>query len=245
MGRATAELLDQLRDGGWPVAIGVSVPGAVNRHDGTVEFAPNLEWRHARFGAELARSLPAHLPVLLGNDADLAILAEHVRGGARDCADVVYLIGRVGVGGGIIVNGEPLRGRDGYAGEVGHNVVDPSGPPCHCGKHGCLETFVGEAALLAAAGRHEPPTVQSVARLFADAQAGDPAALGAVTVVAGWLGRAIAELMNVFNPERVVLGGSLAGVLATAPSALQAAVEQNRITTTGCPARPAARRARG
>jgi predicted NBD/HSP70 family sugar kinase len=241
VGRAITALLDQLGGAGWPVAIGVSVPGAVNRHDGTVEFAPNLEWRHARFGAELARTLPEHLPVLVGNDADLAILAEHVRGGARDCADVIYLIGRVGVGAGIIVNGEPLRGLDGYAGEVGHNVVDPSGPPCHCGKHGCLETFVGEAALLAAAGREEAPTVENVARLFADAQAGDRAAFGAVTTVAGWLGRAIAELMNVFNPERVVLGGSLAGVLATAPVALQAAVEENRISTIGCSAdlRPA------
>jgi predicted NBD/HSP70 family sugar kinase len=83
--------------------------------------------------------------------------------------------------------------------------------------------------------------VENVARLFADAEAGDRSALGAVTTVAGWLGRAIAELMNVFNPERVVLGGSLAGVLATAPVALQAAVEENRISTIGCSAdlRPA------
>jgi predicted NBD/HSP70 family sugar kinase len=239
--QAVQELRAKVAGGVGAVSIGVSVPGAVNRRDGTVEFAPNLEWRHAAFGAELAHSLPANLPVLLGNDADLAVLAEHVRGGARDCADVIYLIGRIGVGAGIIVNGQPLRGHDGYAGEVGHNVVDPSGPPCHCGKHGCLETYVGETALLAAAGRDEPATTQTVSRLFTDAQAGDELALGAVRAVACSLGRGIAELMNVFNPERIMLGGSLATVLMLNPEVLRTAVEANRISTTGPPAdiRPA------
>ena len=73
--------------------------------------------------------MPAGLPVSIGNDADLAVLAEHLRGNARDCDDVIYLMGRIGVGAGIIVNGRPLRGHDGLAGEVGHNVVDASGPP--------------------------------------------------------------------------------------------------------------------
>ena len=118
----------------------------------------------------LAGALPAHLPVTVGNDADLALLAEHVRGAARDCTDVIYLIGRVGVGAGIIINGEPLRGRDGYAGEVGHNVVDPSGPLCHCGKQRLPgDLHRGRAPCLHAAGRDEAPTPDAVDRVFADA----------------------------------------------------------------------------
>ena len=104
-----------------------------------------------------ARCSPSGCPtarrIVVGNDADLSVLAEHRRGVARGVDDVVYLLGRVGVGAGIIVNGVAMRGFDGHAGEIGHNVLDPAGPPCHCGKHGCTETFVGEGALLTAAGR--------------------------------------------------------------------------------------------
>ncbi len=148
----------QVGNGTWPVGIGVSIPGTVDRHNGTVEFAPNLNWRHEPFGTMLAALAPAGLPVIIGNDADLAVVAEHQHGSARDCDDVVFLMGRIGVGAGIIVNGLPLRGHDGHAGEVGHNVVDASGPKCHCGKRGCVETYVGEVALLRLAGRRGTPS---------------------------------------------------------------------------------------
>ena len=115
---------------------------------------------------------------MLGNDADLSVLAELGRGSARGCADVVYLIGRIGVGAGIVANGLPLTGRDGRAGEVGHNVVQTDGPLCHCGKRGCLETIIGDVALLALAGRRVDPTEENVAAVFADARAGDEQALG-------------------------------------------------------------------
>jgi predicted NBD/HSP70 family sugar kinase len=141
------------------------------------------------------------------------VLAEHLRGNARDCDDVIYLMARIGVGAGIIANGRPLRGYEGFAGEVGHNVVDPSGPHCHCGKRGCVETFIGEQALLTLAGRDEAATTESVAKVFADAFNGDPLAASAVRTVADALGRTIASLVNIFDPERVLLGGSLAGVL--------------------------------
>jgi predicted NBD/HSP70 family sugar kinase len=211
----------------WPVGIGVSVPGTVNRHDGMVEFAPNLVWRHAGFGATLAGLAPDGLQVSIGNDADLAVLAEHLRGNARDCDDVVYLMGRIGVGAGIIVNGSPLRGHDGFAGEVGHNVVDSSGPLCHCGKRGCIETYVGEAALMQLAGRAGTPTAASVAAVFAGARAGEQAAADAVRSVAESLGRAVADLVNVLNPQRVVLGGSFAAVYDFAADLVEKAVTAN------------------
>jgi predicted NBD/HSP70 family sugar kinase len=212
----------QVDPGAWPVGIGVSVPGTVDRRTGTVGFAPNLTWRKEEFGAMLAELAPPGLPVMVGNDADLAVVAEHLRGSGRDCDDVVYLIGRIGVGAGIIVNGSPLRGHDGHAGEVGHNVVDVSGPPCHCGKRGCVETYVGESALLALAGRDETATAEAV---FADATAGDQRAMAAVVAVAAALGRTIANLVNVLNPERVLLGGSFTEVFRIAGDEVVQAIE--------------------
>jgi predicted NBD/HSP70 family sugar kinase len=209
----------------WPIGIGISVPGTVDWHSGTVEFAPNLTWRHEEFGAMVAALAPPGLRVVVGNDADLAVIAEHVRGGGRGSDDVVYLIGRIGVGAGIIVNGAPLRGHDGYAGEVGHNVVDASGPQCHCGKRGCVETYVGENALLELAGRSEPATAGSIAAVFADAAAGDERASSAVRAVAAALGRTIASLVNVLNPERVLLGGSFTEIFQLAETEMLQALD--------------------
>jgi predicted NBD/HSP70 family sugar kinase len=225
----TAESLDRMRLEGMPgsalAGVGVSVPGTVDRHSGHVGVAPNLGWRDEAFGSLLADLLPSGVPIAVGNDADLAVLAEHRRGSARDCEDVVFLMGRVGVGAGILVGGQPLRGRDGHAGEIGHNVVDVSGPPCHCGKNGCTETYIGDGALLERAGRQLPPTEDAVAALFADARAGDEPAMRAVRAVADPLGRAIANLVNTLNPARVILGGSLSSLLDLARAEIEASLE--------------------
>jgi predicted NBD/HSP70 family sugar kinase len=214
------EAIDRLRAAGirgtTPAGIGVSIPGTIDRRTGHVSVAPNLGWRDVEFGALVAKHAPAGLPIVIGNDADLAVLAEHQRGSGRGCDDLVFLMGRVGVGAGIISNGVPLRGHDGHAGEIGHNVVDVSGPPCHCGKNGCVETYVGDGALLAHAGRPLPPTDEAVAEVYAAARAGDRRALAAVRAVAEPLGRAIAALVNTLNPERVLLGGSLSKLLELA-----------------------------
>lgn len=209
-----------------PEAIGISVPGTVDRHTGVVGFAPNLEWRNEAFGECLARLTAGSVPVYVGNDADLSILAEHTRGVARDSPDAVYLIGRFGVGAGIIANGVALRGGDGHAGEVGHNVVDPAGPACHCGKRGCLETYVGAAALLAAAGHDGPPTTERVGRLLRDAHDGQERPLEAVATVARALGRGLASLINTLNPQLVILGGSLSDVLSLAREEIETALER-------------------
>jgi predicted NBD/HSP70 family sugar kinase len=209
------------------VGIGVSVPGTVRANTGRVEFAPNLNWRHAPFGELIHELAPPGLPVTVGNDADLAVRAEQLRGNARDCDDVIYIMARIGVGAGIIVGGRTLRGHHGLAGEVGHNVVDASGPPCHCGKRGCVETFIGENAMLAMAGRATPANPETVAELFADAQSGDALALKAVRTVADALGRTIANLANVLNPERVLLGGSLSGVLEIAGDDIRRSLDEH------------------
>jgi len=208
------------------LGVGVSVPGTVDRRTRTVGVAPNLEWRDARLGDLLTHRLGSHLPVAVGNDADLAVLAELRRGMARGCDDVVYLIGRMGVGAGIVVNGAPLQGRDGRAGEVGHNVVDASGPECHCGKRGCLETFIGDAALLRLAGREPARTEETIAAVFEAACAGDRQCLAAVRTIAVWVGQAIGNLVNTLNPQRIILGGSLSMVLEVARPEIEQALQQ-------------------
>lgn len=223
--------LDRLvSPGAWPVGIGVSLPGTVGSRDGVIEFAPNLQWHQEPFGAILADTVPKGLPVHLGNDADLAVTAERLRGTGRGSDEIVFLMGRIGVGAGIVSGGRALRGQHGHAGEVGHNVVDPSGPRCHCGKRGCVETYIGEKALLKLAKRRRPPTAENVAALFADARRGDPQAAQAVRTVAEALGHTVASLVNVLNPERVILGGSLAAVFDFATREVEDAVKEYAMT---------------
>jgi predicted NBD/HSP70 family sugar kinase len=221
---AVAGLSSAVASPGRMCGVGVSIPGTVDPSSNHVGVAPNLGWEDVPLGGMLQQVLPPGVPVVVGNDADLAVLAEHQRGNARGCDDVVFLIGRIGVGAGIIINGVPVRGRDGHAGEIGHNVLDPPGPLCHCGKHGCIETFLGESALLELAGRRLPRTDAKVAALFADAHGGDTLALGAVKAAAETLGRTIANLLNTLNPERVILGGSMGEVLDLARPEVEAAM---------------------
>jgi predicted NBD/HSP70 family sugar kinase len=208
-----AALAEAVPVGAWPVGIGVSIPGTVRRSDGGVDHAPNLQWRDVPFAQLLAERTARQLPIYLGNDADLGALAEHLRGVGRASGDLLYLSGKIGVGGGLIVDGRQLAGSAGFAGEIGHMVLDPAGQSCHCGSTGCLETFVGDAALLRFSGRTGIPGRASVAALVADARAGDEAALAGIRTVAGWLGLGIANVVNLLNPEMVITGGSLADVL--------------------------------
>lgn len=230
---ALPRLRQMVSPGSSTAGIGVSVPGTVDRRSGHVSVAPNIDWRDVPLGALLRQMLPPRLAIAVGNDADLAVLAEHHRGGARNLDDVVFLLGRVGIGAGIIANGQPLRGHDGYAGEIGHNVVDSNGPPCHCGKHGCVETYIGEGALLRLAGREQPPSDEATAAVFADARAGDQVALNAVRGVAESLGRAIASLVNTLNPQSVMLGGHLSELLDIARADVERTLFEHTLEARG------------
>jgi predicted NBD/HSP70 family sugar kinase len=233
-----AELLAEIERGAVVVGAGVAVPGMVRRRDGQVRQAPNLGWQDAPVGAVLAQAFG--LPVTVGNDADLGIRAEHVRGAAAGVDDAVYLSGHSGIGAGIIAGGVPLGGRAGYAGEVGHIVVNPGGLPCHCGSRGCWETECGEERLFELAGRAHDGGLAGVRGVVAAAAAGDADARSALEHVAGWLGRGTANVVNVLNPEVVILGGALKEILdatgdtvraAFATAALAAPLEQVRIVT--------------
>lgn len=193
------------------VGCGVAFYGIVRRQDGFIHLAPNLAWRDVPLGAELSAALGDAFPVTVGNDADLGGLAEYVRGVGHDSRTMLYVAGEVGVGGGLIVDGRPFGGAGGYAGEIGHLVVNPDGLTCRCGSRGCWETEIGELALLRHAGRRLGGNRrQAIAAVLRRAAAGEPAARTAVQHVGRWFGIGLAGLVNTLNPDRVVIGGMLA-----------------------------------
>jgi predicted NBD/HSP70 family sugar kinase len=189
------------------IGVGVAVVGVVRRRDGLVSMAPNLGWENQPLGEVLARALPLAVPLAVANEADLAALAEHRRGAARDVDHVLFLSGEVGVGGGLIVDGRPMTGVAGYGGEVGHLPMNPTGLACRCGSIGCWETEVGANALLRRAGRSPDAGRAEVDAVLRDAEAGVPAALAALDDLGHWLGRGLGGLVNLLDPELVVLGG--------------------------------------
>jgi predicted NBD/HSP70 family sugar kinase len=224
IGKVARELLGELAPNAFCTGAGAAVPGMVRARDGMVRQVPNLGWTDVPLGQVLAEELG--LPVTVGNDADLGVLAEHVRGAAVDCDDVVYLAGHSGIGAGVFTSGRPLVGNDGYAGEVGHLVVNPGGIECHCGSRGCWETEAGEERLFELAGRPAGGGLAAVREVVAAVGDGDAAAAAAIRHVATWLGTGTAGVVNVFNPEVVILGGALAEIYAAAAPTVQAAVEE-------------------
>ncbi len=212
------------------VGIGVAVAGVVRRRDGLVRLAPNLGWTDEPLGHRLAAALRTDAPIAIANEADLGGLAEHRRGAAIGEANVIYVAGEVGVGGHVTVGGRPLDGAAGYAGEIGHMVVNPGGAACACGSFGCWETEIGERAMLVRAGRSPAGGAAAVDELVDAAMAGEPAARASVAHVGMWLGIGIASLVNIFDPSLVVLGGVLSRIHPLVGSELDAALERHALS---------------
>jgi glucokinase len=206
--------------GGPPIGIGV--PGMVDRA-GRLRFSPNLPQAH---GVDWHVLLSEQMPqrrFLIENDANLAALAEHRLGAARGFDHVLTVTLGTGIGGALIVDGRLRVGGHGYAGEIGHMVVDPAGPPCPCGRRGCWERYAsgGGLGLLAreAAMAGRLPAVVAVAGgdpesvrgedVTAAALAGDSDAGRVVEEVGWWVGFGLANLACVLDPQRIVLGGGL------------------------------------
>lgn len=204
--RITAEALEEAAAHRLaPAAAGLALPGLVS--GGTVRQAPNLGWHEADaerlFGEALTALRPgtAGLALTSDNEANMAALAELWFGTHGDLRTFLHLTGEIGVGGAIVVHGELLRGAHGFAGEIGHLVVDAEGRRCRCGSRGCLEQYAGQAALLRSA---EATGVPDLARR---AGTGDPLALAALAEAGRMLGRALSGAVNLLDPEAVVLGG--------------------------------------
>jgi predicted NBD/HSP70 family sugar kinase len=189
------------------VGVGVAVAGVVRRADGLVSMAPNLGWVDQPLGDRLARVLGDDLPISVGNEADLAAIAETRRGVASGADHVLFISGEVGVGGGLIIDGRPFTGVAGYGGEIGHLPVNPDGRRCTCGAVGCWETEVGALSLLRRAGRSVLGGRAEIDALLDAAAAGSEPDLAALAETGRWLGIGLAGLVNVLNPGLVVFGG--------------------------------------
>lgn len=144
-------------------------------------------------------------------------------------AQVILVWGSVGVGGGLIVDGRPLTGVDGYTGEIGHMPVDPDGDPCSCGSNGCWETKVGSRAILRRAGHTSDVSAAAFDVLVREAETGVPEVLDSLTETGRWLGIGLAGLINVFNPRLILLGGRLAQIHQYVGQALEAELDRRVI----------------
>ncbi|SBT46522.1 ROK family transcriptional regulator [Micromonospora narathiwatensis] len=192
------------------LGVGLGVPGFVDSRTGLVE-APLLGWRHMPLRDYLTRLLDA--PVLVDNDVNTLAAYEHLYGLGRPYDDFLTITLGQGVGGAVVLGGDLRRGGHGAAGELGHLPIDPDGPTCHCGKRGCLETYVCDAALLAQArdaGAVGPDAGSADLRAAADR--GDPGALAVYRAAGERLGAVAAGLATVLDPQAVLVSGE--GTLA-------------------------------
>ncbi|HWR98677.1 MAG TPA: ROK family protein, partial [Candidatus Methanoperedens sp.] len=196
-------------EGGSVRGVMLGAPGIISSAAGTVVSSPNLPgWRDVPLRDRVAAALG--LPVRLENDANAAAYGEYWRGAGQGCASMVLLTLGTGVGGGLVLGGALWRGADGMAGEIGHLTVDPAGRTCRCGNVGCLETYASATGIVdryrELAGIEEAVSAEVV---HVRALEGDANARQAYREAGRALGLAFATLVNLLNPERIVIGGGV------------------------------------
>lgn len=208
------------------VGVGIGIPGVVS--GGLVRFGPNLGWTDVPFVRKLAERLDTSVAIRFGNDADLGVMSEHIRGAGIGHDNIVFLSGDVGVGGGVIAGGRPMPGVGGYAGEIGHMRVNPRGKVCRCGSRGCWETEIGAHAV-AAAVRFPPGDLAGLAERLSAVERPNAALRG----VARALGSGIGNIVNIFNPEIVILGGVLRDLYPVVADEVERAVYEGALAAPG------------
>ncbi|MCX7805133.1 MAG: ROK family protein [Planctomycetota bacterium] len=205
------------------LAIGVGAPGPLNSRTGVIVETPNLKWKNVHVAREMRRM--TGLPVFLENDAIAAAYGEYWKGAGRGAGCMFILTLGTGVGGGIILNGEPLKGIDDTASHLGHIPVELEGRLCSCGSVGCLEAYASATGIVArtldrlAAGGHPDSPLRQIpsdrltaADVSAAAKAGCPLARSVIEETGAILGVAIAGLANALNPEICVIGGGVSAM---------------------------------
>lgn len=226
------------------LGISIAVPGLVDYRNGYLKIAPNLQWHDVPILDILQERFD--IPIFVENEANAAALGEYYFGAARGVENFIYLSTGVGLGGGIVIDGKLFRGSFGYASEVGHVTFDVDGELCGCGKRGCWETFVspraverrvrrtlrtgtGENSIIRdmAGGNLEQITFKMVLEA---ARNGDKVAVAALHEVGGYLGIGIANLLNIFNPKMIVLGGAFNQGSTIILPVVQETVEANTLS---------------
>jgi len=222
LGPLVDTLVELANDLGVDGSLGIGVPGLVTR-DGVLRAAPNLDGVADFAVAELVGERLGH-SVSLDNDATCATVAEWQLGAGRGASDLILVTLGTGIGGGLVADGVLHRGRNGFAGEYGHMVVQPDGPRCPCGRRGCWERYASGSGLAmlareAATGRRlrsvvehaggDPQAVRGE-HVQAAAREGDEEALAVIDDFGRWVALGLSNLTNAFDPEVFVLGGGLA-----------------------------------
>ena len=201
------------------IGIGLGAPNA-NYYKGTIEQPPNLSWVYVDVVATLKRWYS--IPVALTNDANAAALGEMIFGAAKGMKDFIVITLGTGLGSGIVANGELIYGHDGFAGEIGHTIVDPVGRQCGCGRRGCLETYASASGMCRTMAellqtRSTPSELRKIdhehitsKRIFEAAQRGDVLALEAFDITGKYLGMKLTDSVAHLSPEAIILFGGLA-----------------------------------
>lgn len=202
-------------------AIGIGAAGQVNRKDGILISAPNLDCYDVKFRKILEKEF--NIPVYLGNDVEVATIGEMTFGAGKGCKDFVCIFVGTGIGSGIVHCGEVYHGATGTAGEIGHMVIQPNGRHCGCGSHGCLEAYASRTAIArrfrAAIKKgektvlspyYDDPEFKLRSKYIKEAvDQDDELMINYLTEAANYLALGIASVVNFYNPEKIILGGGL------------------------------------
>jgi glucokinase len=192
------------------LAVGAAVPGPLDPWRGVVHFSPNLQWREFPFMDALSAQLGVR--VVMDDDANCAAWGEHAFGVGQNTRDFLYVIVGTGIGAGLILDGKLYRGARGLAGELGHTTIVPDGPLCACGNRGCVEALAAGPALarrMRALDANVSDTL-SARDVIAMARDGNRNAFQVMEEAGKYLGIALANALNLLNPEMIALGGGVA-----------------------------------
>jgi predicted NBD/HSP70 family sugar kinase len=204
---------DGALDGRTVLGLGIGLHGVVDDATGVLHNAPHLGWRNVDVGSQMHAHFIGttleNLPLFIQNEANVAALAELEFSGQIGADPLIYLSINYGVGAGIIVNGRLLTGLYGFAGEVGHTILQQGGPPCSCGRRGCADALIGLQALMDEVyGKLQPAGPAQLERLFAQAEAGEPGACQVIEAAGRNLGVLLNNLWVAFDPMCIVIGGA-------------------------------------
>ena len=190
------------------VGLGIGAPNA-NYYTGNIEMAPNLPWKQDKVPLAKMFREELNIPVTITNDANAAALGEKMYGVAKDIDNFIMITLGTGVGSGIVINGQLVYGHDGFAGELGHVIIERNGRLCGCGRRGCLETYCSATGIVRTAKERNTPFLTSK-DIYDAAVKGDETAIDIFKETGTRLGRAFADMVVFSSPEAFVLFGGLA-----------------------------------
>lgn len=188
------------------VGVGIGFPGTIDRKRGTVIYSNNIKWKDVPLAKKIGEVIPC--PVRIANNADCAALGEAIAGAGKNHSDVVMFTLGNGVGGGVIINGEVFEGGSIGGGEVGHQMIEINGRECSCGRKGCLEAYVSVPALIRSASQISNKEM-SLKEIFDQYEQGDAEITKLIEQYSTILGQGIANIVNMFRPQLVILGGNM------------------------------------